>query len=411
MPLVPTEDYEDLLQVQSEDTPEPLKDLKVVPEPPAQSPPKPGKSSLKTQVTEADRRKHFQTVMKHTRYTQVDVGTYRYELQTIFGDDVFFFALCAYRPRFERVPKQAAAHCMQVRVAHLNQTGNLELTPWNTREASARRAVFDRPGACLFAYRYSKARDQDSSSEIHPKPGKSVRLRVEDDSCRVDESQSASSQPAQSADTAAATCNTDVRSQPLCETCDCCSVQPPEAENRDREQPLDDSASPLELEAMYEDVDWVALEHLPLSATSRKQIARQVEAVRRVPFQLALASLKEQPEHVEQELVAWLGPQAPRLKQKIGLIEVFAGPATLSHQSEHARSLASIRLGLNFGQDFTKAKDRRLLLLLLGYVRAKDVWFSWPCASWSGWSRSALDKGGSAAKIVLPSEEGTAVPP
>ncbi|CAE7752069.1 GIP [Symbiodinium sp. CCMP2456] len=93
MPLVPTEDYEDLLQVQLAETPV-------------------------DKAAGVDKRKHFQTIMKHTRYTQVDTGTYRYELRMVFGQDVDF-ALCAYR-----------------------------------------RAVFDRPGACLFAYRYATAQEQ-----------------------------------------------------------------------------------------------------------------------------------------------------------------------------------------------------------------------------------------------------------
>ena len=97
----------------------------------------------------------------------------------------------------------------------------------------------------------------------------------------------------------------------------------------------------------------------------------------------------------------WLGPQAPKLRQTIGLIEVFAESGQLSHQCERIRGLASLRLGPRHGQDFSKARDRRLLLLLLGRVRAKDVWFSLPCDSWSGWSRHSLALGGCAARTAL----------
>ena len=155
------------------------------------------------------------------------------------------------------------------------------------------------------------------------------------------------------------------------------------------------------LEAMYEEVDWVSLKHVPLPGSSRRKIARQVEAVRRVPFQLALSALEEEPANARAELQAWLGPQAACLDQEVGLIEVFTGQAPLSAISERARGLVSVRLSLDFGQDFFRARDRRMLLLLLGYCRAKDVWFSRPCASWSGWSRMKLAKGGKSAETVL----------
>ncbi|CAE7934323.1 RE1 [Symbiodinium sp. KB8] len=57
------------------------------------------------EVTNSDLRRYFQTIMKHTRYSQVDVGTHR----------------------FERMPKQAASHHMYARVAHL--TPDTDVTP------------------------------------------------------------------------------------------------------------------------------------------------------------------------------------------------------------------------------------------------------------------------------------------
>ena len=155
------------------------------------------------------------------------------------------------------------------------------------------------------------------------------------------------------------------------------------------------------LEAVYEEVDWVTLEHLPVPTKSRGSVARQVEAVRRVPFQLALASLREDPAAVKAELSAWLGKQASALDQQVGLLEVFTSKAPLAEASSRRRGLSSIKLGISTGQDFTRARDRRLLLLLIGFCRPKDVWFSWPCGCWSGWSRLNLAKNEQSAKQVL----------
>ena len=91
-----------------------------------------------------DRRKHFQTIMKHTRYTQADVGTHRSHLRGLFGQDVDF-AVCAYRPRYERTPKVAASQDLHVSVAHLSPQGTLEVSEWKLRPACARREAHDRP--------------------------------------------------------------------------------------------------------------------------------------------------------------------------------------------------------------------------------------------------------------------------
>ena len=58
--------------------------------------------------------------------------------------------------------------------------------------------------------------------------------------------------------------------------CDCCGTGVPGDDHSFRE--LDRGHDPRpELEAMYEEVDWVSLEHLPLPARSRRRIASQVE--------------------------------------------------------------------------------------------------------------------------------------
>ena len=119
---------------------------------------------------------------------------------------------------------------------------------------------------------------------------------------------SLSNQPKPST-TRAATAGSIVGQRTLC---DCC------------EMPLDEGTARVpgpgsevgvdDLEAMYEEVDWVSLEHCPLPTRSRRCIASQVESIRRVPFQLALSALKADPGAVKAELEDWLGPQAPTQK-------------------------------------------------------------------------------------------------
>ncbi|CAE7443005.1 GIP, partial [Symbiodinium sp. CCMP2456] len=314
------------------------------------------KERLPVRITQADLRKHFQTVMKHTRYTQVDVGTHRHPLRMIFGGDVDC-ALCAYRPRYERTPKQAASKDMYRAVAHLTPKGELQVSEWSARPACARRAEYDRPGACIFAYRHASA-EVPETQPVQPPVACSANKTPEAELPDPAEHVPPESLRAEAGTTATPT-----------EQCDCCEP------------------------------DQSSEETTPAIQESR--IARQVEAVRRVPFQLALATLKEQPQQVELELQEWLGPQGSRLAEEIGLIEVFAGAAVLSKQSERRRGLTSIKLGTEYGQDFSRARDRRLLLLLLGRCRPKDVWFSWPSGCWSSWSKGVIAKGGASAKEIL----------
>ena len=132
----------------------------------------------KEQGVSSDARRHFQTIMKHTRYTQVDVGTYKYQLRQVFGADVDF-ALCAYRPRFERVPRPAANKTLHMRVAHLTPKGCLEVSEWIERSPSARRAPYDRPGACIFAFAYNRPAPEtvpkDKGEHVDPKADTKTR--------------------------------------------------------------------------------------------------------------------------------------------------------------------------------------------------------------------------------------------
>ena len=74
------------------------------------------------------------------------------------------------------------------------------------------------------------------------------------------------------------------------------------------------------------------------------------------------------------------------------MVEVFTGKAPLSSCSEKVRDGVSIRIGTKWGHDLSRPKNRRLLVLLVGYSRPKDVWVSWPCTCWSSWSRFNLSR-------------------
>ena len=366
---------------------------------------------------QGDRRRHFQTVMKHTRYTQVDVGTHRYPLRMLFGQDVDF-ALCAYNPRFERIPKAAAAKPLYMRAAFLAPDGSVEISQWSERPPSARRAPFSHAGACVFAFRYqapetpvcdnsvpvSKGR---SSARKDPKPLKpetrtskdcGVECRQEEPSSSVySESQQ---HPPSSELSNLATAGASTKEASIC---DCCAEQAPNTAVPEGSPEVEGLkvAKENELEAVYEEVDWVTLEHMPVPPKSRGSVARQVESVRKAPFQLTLASLHEDRSAVRAELSAWLGSQASALDQQVGLVEVFTSKAPLAEQCSKLRGLVSIKLGTTFGQDFTRARDRRLLLLLIGFCRPKDTWFAWPCSCWSGWARMNIAKGPKAAQQVF----------
>ena len=103
-------------------------------------------SSKRPGLTPVDLNRHFQTVVKHTCYSAVDVGTHRYSLRMLFGMDVDF-GLCAYRPCFERIPKQASSQTLVQSVACLERNGSVTRSPWRERMPSARRGPSS--GTCI----------------------------------------------------------------------------------------------------------------------------------------------------------------------------------------------------------------------------------------------------------------------
>ena len=66
---------------------------------------------------------------------------------------------------------------------------------------------------------------------------------------------------------------------------------------------------------------------------------------------------------------------------------MFTGKAPLSRHYERRSQLESIRIGLEYGQDLNKLKDRLNLVLLIGLTQPQHVWSSFPCGPWSAWSQ------------------------
>lgn len=175
-------------------------------------------------------------------------------------------------------------------------------------------------------------------------------------------------------------------------TCLCCcdeSVEP-----RDHEPLVRD------LEALYEETDWVNIKAQPLIAQQVETLAVGLSGIRRASAQLALSALESRPNEVKRELSWWLGRQASLLDRDVGLIEVFTDKAPLSQEFERRTGLKAIRIGLAHGQDLNNLADRRRLLWLIGHTRPGHVWFSFPCHAWGPLSRSHIAKGGSAEQTV-----------
>eukprot|EP00435_Cladocopium_sp_Y103_P016594 s2147_g4.t1 len=147
------------------------------------------------------------------------------------------------------------------------------------------------------------------------------------------------------------------------------------------------------METLYEDTDWVELEDLkPLPDAIQKQLRKSIMSLRKASSRLTLSRIATDPAGVKAELQDWLKDQAPKLDQRVGLIEVFAGQAQLSKTFEDRSNTKSIKLGLNYGQDFTKLHDRRCLLLLIAFCRPSHVWFSFPCKCWGPWTNMNLNR-------------------
>ena len=145
----------------------------------------------------------------------------------------------------------------------------------------------------------------------------------------------------------------------------CCESESNPIPNKDNELPV---------EAFYEDISWVELDNkLPMTDSSVHNLKKSIGSLRKASLRLVLSRLATNPKQVRAELKQWLGDQASKLDCKVGLIKVFTGRARLSEEYEKQTGKASIRLGLQYGQDFTKLHDRRCLLLLIALCRPEHV--------------------------------------
>lgn len=61
----------------------------------------------------------------------------------------------------------------------------------------------------------------------------------------------------------------------------------------------------------------------------------------------------------------------------------------------------AIRLGLDYGQDFTDLHGRRCLLLVIAWCRPDHVWFSFPCKYWGQWTHLNMSKEESTRQMIV----------
>ena len=228
----------------------------------------------------------------------------------------------------------------------IDSNGIMHVSPWRIRSPSEERQPVTPMSVAIFAFRHVDS-DQEISHE------------------------------------AACASPTDAEHVPRC-VC-CCEHDSNPIPNKDNELPV---------EALYEDVSWVELDdQLPMTESSVHSLKNSIGSLRKASLRMVLSRLATNPKQVRAELKQWLGDQASKLDCKVGLIEVFTGRARLSEVYENETGKASIRLGLQYGQDFTKLHDRRCLLLLIALCRPEHVWFSFPCKPWGPWTRLNMKKG------------------
>ena len=165
--------------------------------------------------------------------------------------------------------------------------------------------------------------------------------------------------------------------------CICCC-------EHESEQGLSSTESGRELEALYhEETDWLDVDFKKTPEELRKRLSEALQATRRLGIRLALSRLQSDSDALIQELGAWLGKQASKLDQDVGLIEVFAGRARLSEafQKQTNKCAIAIQIGLDYGQDLRRLRDHRCLLALIALTRPDHVWFAPPCECWGPWAR------------------------
>ena len=106
----------------------------------------------------------------------------------------------------------------------------------------------------------------------------------------------------------------------------------------------------------------------------------------------------------DRELFDWLGDQAPileRAKQRgwLDLVEVYADKGRVSAQVLEMDGTA-IRVGLAWGHDLTRSRDRRLLFQLIEFVPVKHVLGAFPCTAFCAWVRLNLARGADLSRTL-----------
>eukprot|EP00435_Cladocopium_sp_Y103_P013473 s905_g3.t1 len=260
-------------------------------------------------VTPGDRKRAFQHIVKNTKKGKVDVSLMRDKLVTVFGkrgNDITY-GETAYKPKKERVPSDAGQQPYYVSVATLSQDGQLDVTPWKLRVQNSERKPVQPMPVAVFVHIPLDAHDDDADVETPT-------------------------------------------SQDPEHVCVCCNQLEPD-------EP--DKHHALDAEALYgEDHNWVdAISKETIPQDSQDHLLKGIRALRRVGSRLVVSRIQSDPKGVKRDLQAWLGDQAFKLDASVGLIEVFTGKANLSKQYEKKTGLHAIRLGLQYGQDFTRLQD------------------------------------------------------
>ena len=303
-------------------------------------------SAPKMEPTPCDTRRAFQTVCKHTKRGNVDCSVFRAELSQLFScpEHQVVHAYVAYKPRLERIPAEAERTSLDMNVVSMDKDGNMLMSGWIVRPAGRVRRPVNPMQVAIFAFRSEQAPSE-------PESAGSESDRVE---------------PAEPT--------------PSAHQCDCCC-------NDDIEGDWEYTMQSNTLETLYEEVDWVDLDLQDVPKETQTKLKDAITAARRVGVRMALSRLQSNRQEVLSELRHWLGNQASKLDSKVGLIEVFTGTANLSKQFEKRTQKTAIQIGIDYGHDLGRLRDRRNLLYLVALTKPDHIWFAPPCKCWGPWSR------------------------
>ena len=276
--------------------------------------------------TQVDLKRAVQSIARNTKDGCVNVADHGDALGLLFGPEVFA-AYVAYRPRRERMPREAETVDYDAASISLGKDGTLERVDWHRRAAGPHRREVSRNDIVIFAFRpVGDAAPETSTSMI-------------------------------------CLCCSEVE----------CSMPPHDVD--------------VSLETLYAGVDWTDVTPgVELEDQTREHLEKCLRRNKRLSLEMLRSGCESRPDQIRKELQAWLGSQAKKLEQKVGLVEVFAGQAMLSQVFETQTGLAAISLGLQHGQNFENSIDQRLLLQLLVWCRPLHVWVSFPCTFWSPWT-------------------------